>query len=196
MWPLIKHCIKALITQVKNAGACVCLVAAGGSAPTPRRHRRGHQHHPAPVPVPILVPTPSPGAGREMGAPGGKAQWPPKQSRSRDALCHLWVLRDLGTWSRDGCPTWENPQGCAGSGGCKTHQRGRCVTPGGPSRAAPMGARSKERAGAGTAAEQMRRGGPSRASAALSTSQLPGIPLIYSRSPGLTGTRVLLGWGS
>lgn len=58
-----------------------------------------------------------------------------------------------------------------------------------------MGARSKERAGAGTAAEQMRRGGPSRASPALSTSRLPGIPLIYSRNLGLTGTRVLLGWG-
>lgn len=66
---------------------------------------------------------------------------------------------------------------------------------GGPSRAAPMGARSKERAGAGTAAEQMCRGGPSRASPALSTSQLPGIPLIYSRNPGFTGIRVLLGWG-
>lgn len=58
-----------------------------------------------------------------------------------------------------------------------------------------MGARSKERAGAGTAAEQMCRGGPSRASPALSTSRLPGIPLIYSRNLGLTGTRVLLGWG-
>lgn len=130
-----------------------------------------------------------------MGAPGGKAQWLPKQSRSRDALCHLWVLRDLGSCSRDGCPTWEKSARLCWLKQMQNTSEGSVCDTGGAPRAAPMGARSKERAGAGTAAEQMCRGGPSRASPALSTSRLPGIPLIYSRNLGLTGTRVLLGWG-